>query len=855
MKKTKNNLPVLIILLVVAAAGFLLISDFNKNAVSAEIDSPEEEHTPNDWQFRQRAYPSGSIDSKAYFSALSFRKDKSAEKKSLLRNGQNMTPWEFGGPTNIGGRITDIEMAGSNPTAIFVGAASGGIFKSVDDGTTWLPIFDDQMNLSIGDMAIAPSNESIIYVGTGEANAGGGSLAYDGNGVYRSNDGGDSWIHLGLDSIGSVGKVVINSKDPDNCFVGAMGYLFENNNDRGVYRTSDGGNSWENVLFINDSTGVIDMAIHPANTDTIYAATWERVRRVDRRSYGGPSSGIYRSIDGGDSWQELTNGLPASSGRIGIAISESNPEILYAIYAADPSGNIQGLYKSIDDGNTWSSISSSGISSVPFMWWFGKIFVDPSNADVVYVPGFNTHKSTNGGNSWGSIFSGAHVDQHALAFHPQNNEIVILGNDGGAYMSQNGGNNYTKLNGLPITQFYTCEIDYSVPERLYGGTQDNGTNRTLTGNTNDWENIYGGDGFRSLVDPVDNNYVYAESQYGNLGRSTNGGNSFTSATNGIASGDRNNWNTPVALNPIDPSILYFGTNRLYKSNNRAGFWSAISPDLTNNFVQNNLTFGTITSIGVSPIDDQIIFVGTDDGNVQVTENDGNDWSLVSSALPNRWVTSVVADPNDSNTAYATFSGYRFGENIGHIYKTYDLGGNWLDISGDLPDIPINDLIVTPLNSDLYVATDIGVFYSLNEGLNWELLGIDLPNVVITDLTYHLSENLLVAASYGRGMYTISLDDITSVSNLDHQTILASKAFPNPFSENTTIQFNSEKRQVYKVSIFNLSGVLIKTIFNGYLAEGTHEFSFDASKLPSGVYLCKILNEEQSAQSQIKLIKL
>jgi len=489
----KKNFPLLFLLSIIAIAVLVFINDENEKFNFSENDLQEEELTPNDWQFRQRAYPNGSIDSRAYFTALAYKKEKTAQNRTLQRDGQNTTPWEFSGPTNIGGRITDIEMTLTNPPVIFVGAASGGIFKSEDSGVSWLPVFDDQMNLSIGDLAIASSDQDIIYVGTGEANAGGGSLAYDGNGVYKSINGGDSWVHLGLDSIGSVGKVIINSDNPDICFIGAMGYLFENNNNRGIFRTMDGGNSWENVLFINDSTGIIDMAIHPAQPDTIYAAAWERVRRVDRRSYGGPSSGIFRSFDGGDTWQELTTGLPTTAGRIGITISESNPEILYAFYVHETTGLTKGIYKSLDNGDTWTSLNYFGINNQPYMWWFGKIFVDPLNSDIVYVPGFKMHKSTNGGNNWGEIFLGTHVDQHALWINPQNTDMILLGNDGGAYLSQNGGSTYSKLNGLPITQFYTCELDYSIPERLYGGTQDNGTNRTLSGSLNDWNKIYGGD--------------------------------------------------------------------------------------------------------------------------------------------------------------------------------------------------------------------------------------------------------------------------------------------------------------------------------------------------------------------------
>lgn len=815
--------------------------------------SIKKEKVPNDWLYRQRAYPVGSIDVKAYFNALAYRKEIS---KNLSHNNRNLAKWEFCGPTNIGGRVSDIEMNNTSPPVIFVGTASGGIFKSTDEGTTWIPIFDDESSLSIGDLALAPSDNNIIYAGTGEANAGGGSIAYDGNGIYRSDNGGDTWRHLGLENIGSVGKIIVDPRNADKCFVGAMGNLFESNQDRGLFRTSDGGITWDKVLYINDSTGVIDVAIHPKNPDTIFAATWERVRRVHRRSYGGPSSGIYKTTNGGETWQELTNGLPEKSGRIGIAISASHPEILYAIYIHEISGYIKGLYKSSDNGNTWTQMNHDGIYEQPYMWWFGKIFIDPNNPDVVYLTSYHMEKSVDGGNTWNTIFTGAHVDQHAVYINPENSEMVLIGNDGGVYRSNNGGTSKTKLNGLPNVQFYTCEIDFSTPERIYGGAQDNGTLRTFSGDVSDWDEIYFGDGFRVLVDPSENIFVYAEYQYGALARSTNGGSIFIPATNGISSADRHNWNTPVIFNPINPAILYYGTNRLYKSNNRAVNWTVISPDLTKHSIQTDIIFGTITAISVSPLNDDIIYVGTDDGNVQVTTNDGNSWSLVSDSLPDRWVTSLAADPTEMNSAYVTFSGFRFGENIGHIYRTEDLGKVWEDISGDLPDIPVNDLVISPLNGWLFIATDIGVFYSVNKGIHWNLLSNGLPNVVCTDLSFHSPTNTLVAASYGRGMFKINLDDLpTAVDNVDPNVRTSLMIYPNPSFGKASVKVNVSIGMSYTIGIYNMAGTIIKIIHDAHLPEGSHEFHFDLSQYPDGLYICTIKANEGILHRSHKLIKL
>jgi len=803
----------------------------------------------NDWIFLQRASPDGKIDPSSYKAARSYRQQKV---ESLIQRKLSAN-WEFSGPTNVGGRITDIEILRTEPTTFYAGAASGGVFKSEDSGITWIPIFDDELALSIGDIAVAPSNEDIIYVGTGEPNAGGGSIAYDGYGVYKSDNRGATWNHVGLEEIGSTGKIIVHPDNPDKVYVAAMGNLFSNGPERGLFHSIDGGENWEKILFINDSTGIIDLVIHPVNPDILYAAAWQRVRRADKRAYGGPSSGIYKSIDGGNTWDELTSGLPGAAGRIGITISPSNPNILHAVYEDENSGLLKGIFSSHDNGNSWQPLNTSDILDPPYMYWFGKIVAHPSDTNTIYIASLDMYKSTNGGMNWFPVFSGAHLDQHTLAFHPDDPEIVLLGNDGGVYLSPNGGNNFDHLNTLPITQFYSCEIDHSFPNRLYGGAQDNGTVRTITGKTNDWRNIYGGDGFRVRVDPENNQFVYAEYQYGAFGRSTSGGEWFNDAVAGINQGDRFNWNTPYILDPNNPAILYLGSHRLYKSINRAQSWLSISPDLTEHNVPLGLNFSTITSISASSLNGQILFVGTDKGNVQVSSDGGNSWTLVSENLPDRWVTSVVADPFDEATAYVTLSGYRYGESVSHIFKTNDLGQTWSDISGDLPDMPINDLIVTPILGHLYIATDIGVLNSTDDGLHWELAGNELPNLVVTDLTYHAPDNLLVAATYGRGMYKISPEDeITAVQQVASKNKLKVTAYPNPFQDQVTLEFTAPARQEYTIDIIELSGRLLKLIHQGVLSEGLNSFKVDAGKFPTGIYFCRVTCQDPSYNSILTL---
>ena len=800
------------------------------------------EKKPNEWFFMQRAFPFGKINHTAYVSS-----QKTARKlKKQKQNEKGTGLWELAGPLNIGGRISDVAMPENDLQTIYIGAANGGIFKSEDAGNNWNPVFDETLSLSIGDIAIAPSNPEIIYVGTGEANAGGGSLAYDGVGIYKSEDAGNSWEFVGLEDSRNIGRIVVHPTNPDVVYVAAMGNLFANSSERGVFKTTDGGQNWENVLFISDSTGAIDIVIHPENPDTLYAAMWERVRRPDRRSYGGTTCGIYKTSDGGNSWAELSNGLPSPSsdvGRIGIDISKSEPNVLYAIYA-DKTGYFNGIYKTTNDGTSWSQTNDGSLSGAyqSYGWWFGRISVDPNNSDIAYVIAFDIYKTSNGGNSYTNISEGdVHVDQHSLYSHPLNSDFLVLGNDGGLYISQNGGNSWTWKNNLPITQFYTCEADYQFPERLYGGAQDNGTNRTMTGDPDDWESIYWGDGFYVLVDPENNNYVYAEYQYGNLARSVNGGDSFSSAMSGINSSDRKNWNTPVVFDPSNPSVLYYGSQQVYKSTNKAASWSSVSPDLTNGEGSGNLTYGTITTLAVSPINPELIYAGTDDGNVWVKESGSSDWEFISSELPVRWVTRVATDPYDEETAYVSFSGYRYDEFLPHIFKTTDKGQSWEDISGNLPEAPINDIIPDPeQDSTLYIATDVGVFVTRDDGISWELIGSNLPTVPVMDLKLHNPTRKLIAATFGRSMYAYDLFQdtiLTSVQKpLPDISVSDISVFPNPFSEKVQVKFYLPMRENGEISILNSSGEKVKVIFSGRLHKGENNFQWNTINTLPGNYI-------------------
>lgn len=789
-----------------------------------------EKKDPSDWFIMQRTFPYAKVDYGAYRNAISL-------KETMMAPGslRDYLQWTQSGPINVGGRVQDIEMDPTNTETIYVGAASGGVFKSTDGGSNWSSLFDAQSSLSIGDMAIAPSDPNTIYVGTGEPNCGGGSVTYDGAGLFKSTDAGTTWNYAGLDSTRNTGRIVIDPKNTDRVFVATMGDLFSNGNQRGVYRTTDGGQTWQQVLFLNDSTGAIDLAINPQNPDTIYACAWERVRRFTYQHYGGLSCGIYRSYDGGDTWSELTNGLPVSDvGRIGIDISESNPGVLYAIYA-DEIGSFKGIFKTTDGGDTWSVTNDNSLDNmfITYGWWFGRIEVDPTDENIAFAIGFDAYKTTNGGTSWSYASGSNHVDNHAVYIHPLNHQLIYIATDGGVYKSVNGAGSWSHIPGLPINQFYTCEIDYNNPSNLYGGTQDNGVIRTITGDIDDWDAIVGGDGFYVLVDPTNPNYAYGEYQYGELLRTTNGWLSSSGATIGI-NDSRTNWNTPVCFNPQNPKSLYYGATRVYKTLNRAQNWNAISNDLTNGFVNLGITYATITSIAVSPVDTNIILAGTDDGNVWVTQDNGGNWTKVSDSLPERWVTRVVCDPHEENTAFVTLSGYRFADDMTHVYQTTDLGQTWQSISGNLPDVPVNDLIVDPdLDSALYLATDAGVFYTTDLGSMWYTLGYDLPPVPVTDLSLHNPTRKLVAATYGRSMYSVDLSVFTQVPQVQPLSFHVS-VFPTLVSDIFTLTIEGVTRETdVRFSLLSEAGNVIWNSDMKNLYGRGNSFQFSAKEILGG----------------------
>jgi photosystem II stability/assembly factor-like uncharacterized protein len=790
----------------------------------------------------QRLYPYDRINPEAFRAAT--------QQAQELMNGTKVrtTPWIFTGPDNIGGRITDIESPAGSPSTLYIGASTGGILKTTNLGLSWTNLFTNVPVVSVGDIAIDPNNDQVLYCGTGEANS--SSFSFLGNGVYKSTDAGASWQNVGLTNSAYIGRVLVDYSNSQRVFVAACGNLFTASDERGVYRSENGGETWQRVLYLNDSTSAIDLVQHPTNPLILYASMWERIRGLTYRRSFGLSSGIWKSIDGGTTWNEMTTGLPNGSnvGRIGIAIAKSNPNTLYAFYDLDNSE--VAVYKSLNGGQSWTRTNDGALSGMNsnFGWYFGQVRVDPENANRVFVMGVGLFRTENGGSAWTEVSSwDLHVDHHAMYFDEVNNRI-IQGNDGGLYTSMNNGNSWTKINNLPLTQFYAIDIDYQLPERIYGGTQDNNTIRTQTGGTSDWEAILGGDGMYTLVDYTNSNTIYAEYQWGNLYRSDDGGFNMNYIA-GPMSGDRVNWSAPLAMHPVNSSILYFGTYRVWKSTNKGNSWNAVSNDLTAGI---NQYFYTITTLDVSKVNPAIVIAGTGDGRVHVSSNNGQSWQNISAGLPQRSITKVAADPFNAQTIYVTLSGFRWDEPLPHVFKSTNLGMNWIDITGNLPEFPVNDIALDPdIPGRIIVGTDAGVYGTENGGEYWYWIWNDLPAVPVCAMKIHAPSRTIVAGTYGLSSYKSSLDDLmTGVSPHAGQMTTKLAVNPNPVETSTTLQFYLPAGDRIVIRAYGINGTPVQEIFSGSLKQGRQEITWRPGDIPAGVYLVRIEGNRYSATAKI-----
>lgn len=817
-------------------------------------EEEEGERTPNPWFFLERAYPFDKIERADWERAQ-------LEARALKeQGGPRAGSWTFRGPTNVGGRITDLAVDPRDANVVYAAAAEGGVLRSTDAGQHWTPLFDEQATLSVGALALDPTNPDIVLAGTGEVNPGGGSVAYGGSGVYRSTNQGATWTPLGLEGTGSIGRIRFHPSDPNRIYVAAMGDLWSKDADRGVYRTTNGGSSWDRVLFVSDSTGAVDLVVRPDQPNVIFAAMWERIRRPKSYQYGGTTCAVYKTTDGGTSWSVVAGGLPASSsqrGRIGLSLCQAQPDVMTAIYA-DRTGNFDGLYRSTNGGTSWTRTNDGTLSGVfaTYGWWFGNVRVHPVDPARIFVVGYDFYRSTNGGTSYGFAGDIMHVDHHALEFGPGASPVMYCGNDGGVYRSVNGGTVWSKLPELPILQVYGLALDPSNANTIVAGAQDNGTVRTTTGLLNDWTDLFGGDGMRPAIHPTQTNRMWVQYQYGALQYSSNGGGSFVDATSGISPSDRRAWNSPIRIDPTNPNRQYFGTNRLYRSTNGTS-WSAVSPDLTMGAgSQQGQVYGTLTTIDVSPQDGNVLWTGSDDGRVHVSTNGGTNWTDVSLVLPDRWITSVRTDPTDRENACVTISGFRWHEPLPHVYRTTNLGSTWAPIASNLPEAPANDLAFDPANpARLFIATDVGVFETLDTGTSWHVLGGNLPNVVVTSLAFNATNRTLTAGTFGRSLYSYDIDQPSAVDpGPGTPAALAELGLPspNPTTAGARVEWNAVAAARVAIELVSVSG---RRLLATELRGGRGVWNWDGrdaagAPLPAGVYYARLVVDGRPAAARV-----
>lgn len=720
--------------------------------------------------------------------------------------------WREIGPYFTGGRITDIEGYAHNPNKYYVASASGGLWLTVNNATTWTPVFDNESSITIGDIAVSQTDEKLVWVGTGEQNS--SRSTYAGTGVFKSIDGGQTWKNMGLTDSHHISRVVIDEKDNNVVYVAVLGHLYTDSEERGLYKTIDGGNTWERVLYMSPKTGFIDVALDPRDSRVVYAASWQRERKAWNFVESGEESSIFKSVDSGKTWKKIVKGFPQNKyvGRIGLAVCPSNPEVIYAFLdnqeprpKEKPAGEGKGssgekkdandnlfetdikgaeVYRSNDSGETWFKTHDRYLDNVVYTYgyYFGQVRVAPDNVEKVYVLGVPILKSIDGGKSFKDIANedewtgdtNVHADMQALWIDPQSPGRLILGNDGGVNISYDEGSTWQKITNLPLAQCYTINYDMQTPYRVYTGLQDNGVNMGYANfrfgsSENPWRMILGGDGAFVCPDLDDPDTVYAEFQFGYIFRlnlkDRGKAKRIQPRSPDEKSAYRFNWLSPFFISSHNNQVLYMGGNKVFKTVNRGEYWEEISPDLTNQqHIDGDVPFATIVALAESPLQPGLLYAGTDDGNVWIKKNELTAWEKIDNGLPDKWVTRLVPSKYKKERVYITLTGYRDDDFATYVFASEDYGKTWTTVKANLPGEAVNVIREDPVNENiLYLGTDLGIYVTLDRGQSWYSLKNNLPTNAVYDLQVHPRENELVIATHGRGVFILPVRHIQALS--------------------------------------------------------------------------------------------
>jgi photosystem II stability/assembly factor-like uncharacterized protein len=790
-----------------------------------EAEADEDPTAPNRHLMEMRTWPDAVFDYQAFQQGL----DEARMQES--QRGNNLgadVPWRLEGSTNIGGKINHIAIHPSNPKIIYLSTPNGGIFKTTDAGKNWTPIFDNQPSLSVSYICFNPQNSETIWAGTGDVDIQGYPVV--GAGVFKSTNGGQDWTAQGLKETGIISKIAIDPNDSQIIYASTMGIPMSPDSNRGLYKSTDGGTTWAKKLYISTDAGIIDFILDKTNSQHIIAAAFDRLAGDTVYKTGGSGSGIWESMDGGTNWnlQNTTQGIPTYTfSRIGFHQHSKYPNIVFAAITDKSTQGYKTLLKSNDYGSNWASTTLPASVSSPYDWYFGRIYSDPNDTNELYLMGVDQYKSNDGGGNWARctpVWSAdiVHGDGHGMAF--LGSDSIYLATDGGLYLSTNNAANWTNADNIPNTEYYRIAINPFLQGNYSGGAQDNGTSDGSYDTYDTWQKTYGGDGFQPLFDYEDDQVRYFTTQNGNVSSSNR---------SGILSrggGSRPNWDMPFIMSRFNPKILYAASEYVVKNvNGENGSFKKSSPDLTGGT-------GNISALAENNVTPNLIYAGTSTARAWRSYNAGKTWDSITPGLPKRYITSIKTSYIDSQLIYISHTGYRLNEYIPHIHRSYNNGTTWEDISKNLPPVGINDICTWPKNdSILFVATDAGVYASLDAAQTWQHLGKDMPLYPVFDIEIDTITHRLIAGTFARSMLSFPLDSIiywpkSNVSiNRITQADTPLKIYPNPVSDILHIETVGNKPSQFL--LYNLEGKLIIQ----KASTGQHH-QLSISHLPSGMYM-------------------
>ncbi len=830
---------------------------------------PGDKLQPHEFFYFDRQYPAAEFDHRQY--RKQWQQSIAHDRRASRTHRGLDHPWTVQGPGNLGGRVNAIAVHPTDPQTILIGYSQGGIYLTTDGGGEWMPVFDDQPSLSISHITYDPHVQDRLWATTGDVNISG--YPFLGTGIYRSDNGGENWAYTGLDNTGVLSKVIPDPFTPGILYVGSMGYPSHKGNERGLFRTTDGGASWQKTLTVDDSTGIIDVVTDPMTPGRVFASAWTRIRNNTKGTTTGPGTGLYKSEDYGNTWTNITQDLPAGNhSRTGVEIANDGTLFMSYIGTVNEGEcggyreSLQGIYTSVDGGMNWDTIPASPQHGLPcqlfgqFGWYFEVLKVNPDNPKDMFLLGVDIYRTLDGGLSW---FPAApewwwyevHADKHDLVFAHGH---LYLGTDGGAYRTDiNQGSEWIDIENIPSTQFYRVAWSPHQPEAYFGGAQDNGTTGGHAGFINEWPRIFGGDGFQPRFDPDEPTWMYALTQNGSVWFYEDDISGWRGLNRGLT-GTRY-WDMPLEMSHHQSKILYCGSSKVHRINmlDEDREWREISPDLTRGDTILGTRYPAITAIAESPVDPMRLYAGTQDGLIWTTPDGGQSWTNISDGTPGFYVTSITCSTVDPLVVYATYSGYRDNDHQPYIYRSADAGATWVPVAADLPMLGVNAFLILPGWNDavLFAATDGGVYVSLTAGNTWERLGTNMPYMPVYDIDYHPIENTIIAGTFSRGIMTFPVEELELISSVGAGPVAHSSMpidiFPTLATDHVFVKalmIGSSSKEAW-ISISDLRGRVVRQVQALFSGNDPVRLSLPQHMVP-GMYLVQVSTSQSSGSGRV-----